>query len=140
MRDPFIFLALKHVFLRPPQQKLRIAKIHPHYRQRLMHRHSHHTCLNCRRTILGVLSVFHSSTAFGSFLEASVDVPSIFTKRPSFQSLSLSLSGCFNLIFWGGSSSKRSTVHALTYSNKFITAYTNDIYFFYTLLFVFFNC
>ena len=49
------------------------------------HKHTPLTCPKWRRTILNVLSVFHFSTAFGSFLDASVDVPSDFTKGPSFQ-------------------------------------------------------
>lgn len=95
-----------------------------------------------------MLSVFRFSTAFGSFLDASVDVPSVFTKGPSFQylshslSLSLSLSLSFLLsplqsrLLGGGSSSKRSPVQARTDSNRFITGYSNGTYFFPRLTFV----
>ena len=90
---PFIFLALKYFSLRLFQQKLRSGKTHSRYRKRLTHTHAHTslTCPKCRRTIWDVLTVFHFSTAFGSFLDASVDFPSVFTKGPSFQYLSLSL-------------------------------------------------
>ena len=128
--------------------------LHTHTHHTHTHTNTPHTPLTypkCRCTILDVLFVFHFSTAFGSFLDASVDVPSVFTKGPSSQYLSLSLSLSLSLTLslclartlsasisssGGGSSSKRSPVQTCTDSNKFITGCSNGIYFFPRLTFV----